>query len=98
MLAVGIGLVLTKKVIPMFRNNQLQYAREIAIIACKAAEQLWKSGAIQKSERYKTAEKYVKENLKLSDNDVRMLVEATVNEFKGDTWEKYAKSVETKVD
>ena len=67
--------VITYQIIPMLRDKR---AYSIAVWACKASEQLWKSGAMQKSDRYKKAHDMIKKKLKLSDEEIQMLIEAVV--------------------
>ena len=67
--------VITYQLIPVIRDKR---AYSIAVWACAAAEQLWKSGAIQNSDRYKKAHDMIKKKLKLSDEEIQMLIEAVV--------------------
>ena len=67
--------VITYQIVPILKDKR---AYSIAVTACKAAEQLWNSGVIQDSERYKKAEELIKKKLKLSDEEIQMLIEAVV--------------------
>ena len=67
--------VITYQIVPILKDKR---AYNIAVTACKAAEQLWNSGVIQNSERYKKAEELIKSKLKLSDAEIQMLIEAVV--------------------
>ena len=74
-----ILMIVTYKILPPvvhFLKDKQAYS--IAVTACKAAEQLWNSGVIQDSERYKKASELIKNKLKLSDAEIQMLIEAVV--------------------
>ena len=71
--------VITYKVLPVtvpILKDKRAYS--VAVTACKAAEQLWNSGVIQDSERYKKAEELIKKKLKLTYAEIQMLIEAVV--------------------
>lgn len=71
--------VITYKMLPVtVQILKDKRAYSIAVTACRAVEQLWKSGVIQDSERYKKAEELIKNKLKLSDEEIQMLIEAVV--------------------
>ena len=67
--------VITYQIIPILKDKR---AYSVAVTACRAVEQLWNSGVIQDSERYKKAEELIKSKLKLSDAEIQMLIEAVV--------------------
>ena len=67
--------VITYQLIPVLKDKR---AYSIAVWACTAAEQLWKSGVIQGSDRYKKAHDMIQKKLKLSDEEIQMLIEAVV--------------------
>lgn len=67
--------VITYQIIPMLKDKR---AYSVAVWACTAVEQLWKSGAIQGTERYKKAKEMIQSKLKLSDEEIQMLIEAVV--------------------
>lgn len=67
--------VITYQIIPMLKDKR---AYSIAVWACTAVEQLWKSGAIQDTERYKKAKEMIQSKLKLSDEETQMLIEAVI--------------------
>ena len=67
--------VITYQIIPILKDKR---AYSVAVTACKAAEQLWNSGVIQDSERYKKAAELIKNKLKLSDAAIPRLIEAVV--------------------
>ena len=71
--------VITYRVLPVtVQILKDKRAYNIAVTACRAVEQLWNSGVIQDSERYKKAEELIKNKLKLSDEEIQMLIEAVV--------------------
>ena len=71
--------VITYRVLPVtVQILKDKRAYNVAVTACRAAEQLWKSGIIQESERYKKAEELIRNKLKLSDTEIQMLIEAVV--------------------
>lgn len=67
--------VITYQIVPILKDKRVY---SVAVTACKAAEQLWKSGVIQDSERYKKASEMIKNKLKLTDVEIQMLIEAVV--------------------
>ena len=71
--------VITYRVLPVaVQILKDKRAYSVAVTACKAAEQLWKSGIIQDSERYKKASEMIRNKLKLTDEEIQMLIEAVV--------------------
>lgn len=74
-----ILMIVTYKMLPPavhFLKDKRAYS--VAVWACTAVEQLWKSGAIQDTERYKKAHEMIRSKLKLSDEEIQMLIEAVV--------------------
>lgn len=74
-----ILMIVTYKTLPPtvhFLKDKQAYS--ITVWACTAVEQLWKSGAIQDTERYKKAKEMIQSKLKLSDEEVQMLIEAVI--------------------
>ena len=74
-----ILMIVTYKILPPavhFLKDKQAYS--IAVWACTAVEQLWKSGAIQDTDRYKKAKEMIQSKLKLSDEEIQMLIEAVV--------------------
>ena len=74
-----ILMIVTYKILPptvhLLKDKR---AYSIAVWACTAVEQLWKSGAIQDTERYKKAKEMIQSKLKLSDAEIQMLIEAVI--------------------
>lgn len=74
-----ILMIVTYKILPPtvhFLKDKQAYS--IAVWACRAVEQLWKSGAIQDTDRYKKAKEMIQSKLRLSDEEIQMLIEAVV--------------------
>ena len=74
-----ILMIVTYKILPPavhFLKDKQAYS--VAVWACTAVDQLWKSGAIQGSDRYKKAHEMIQSKLKLSDEEIQMLIEAVV--------------------
>lgn len=74
----AIFAIIAKYLIPMLKEWRYY---SVARQAVYAAEQLWKSGQIQKSERYARAELYIKNRFKLLDADIQILIESVVAEL-----------------
>lgn len=73
-----ILMVVTYKILPMVKEWRYYNIAQTAVLY---AEQIWKSGVIQDTERYKAAEKYIKSKLKLSDQEIKVLIEAAVKKM-----------------
>lgn len=74
----AIFAIIAKYLIPTLREWR-HY--NIAKQGVYAAEQLWRSGQIQKTDRYARAELYIKNKFKISDADAQILIESVVAEM-----------------
>lgn len=73
-----ILMVVTYKILPMVKEWRYYNIAQTAVLY---AEQIWKSGTIQSNERYKKAYDYMKTKLDLSDEEIKILIEAAVKKI-----------------